>query len=65
MRVAVVERGATATERWRADCISRRLSILDRHPVRVTHSGRTATRTNRNLYLLRSVRVTGVATALS
>lgn len=60
VRIAVVERGATAKTRWRADCISRRLSILDRHPVRVTHSGRTATRVNRNLYLLRGVRVNDV-----
>lgn len=60
VRIAVTERGATARTQYRADCISRRLSILDRVPVRVEHSGHVSTRANRNLWHVRGVRVEGV-----
>ena len=61
VRIAVTERGATARRPYRADCISRRLSILDRVPVRVQHSGETARRVNRHLWRIRGVRVEGGA----
>jgi len=56
-RIAVEERGRKANSAWRADCISRRLCILEREPVEVTESGRSAQRDNPNLYLLRNVPV--------
>ncbi|MCZ4304463.1 hypothetical protein O4G98_06930 [Zoogloeaceae bacterium G21618-S1] len=56
-RIAVEERGRKANAQWRADCISRRLCILEREPVEVTESGRSAQRDNPNLYLLRNVPV--------
>lgn len=64
VRIAVTERGRKARERWRADCVSRRLSILERRPVRVSESGRTATRGNLNLYLLRDTNVRGLESYL-
>ncbi len=59
-RIAVEERGRAADPRWRADCISRRLCILERDPVRVVESGQTAERDNPNLYLLRNAPVSQV-----
>jgi hypothetical protein len=56
-RIAVVERGRTANPEWRADCISRRLGILEREPVKVVEAGVTAERDNPNLYLLRNAQV--------
>ena len=56
-RIAVEERGRKASAPWRADCISRRLCILERAPVAVTESGRSAQRDNPNLYLLRNAPV--------
>ena len=56
-RIAVEERGRKASKRWRADCISRRLCILDRQPVRVEESGQVASRDNPNLWLLRNAPV--------
>jgi hypothetical protein len=53
-RIAVEERAKTASARWRADCMSRRLSILERRPVTVTLSGQQAQRNNDNLYLVRN-----------
>ncbi len=60
VRIAVFERGATARSEYRADCISRRLGILDRIPVRVEHSGKVVTRQNRNFWLVRGVPVAGL-----
>ncbi len=60
-RIAVEERGRKAGSRWRADCISRRLCILEREPVRVVESGESATRNNPRLYLLRDTPVKGMA----
>lgn len=59
-RIAVEERGRKANPRWRADCISRRLCIIERDPVKVVESGQTAERDNPNLYLLRNVPVSNV-----
>lgn len=59
-RIAVEERGRAADPPWRADCISRRLCILERDPVKVVESGRTAERDNPNLYLLRNAPVSQV-----
>lgn len=56
-RIAVEERGRTASARWRADCISRRLSILERAPVQVHEAGQDARRNNPRLYLLRDAPV--------
>lgn len=65
VRIAVEERGRKATERWRADCISRRLGILYRTPQKVTESGQTAYRDNPRLYLIRDVKVRGAERYLS
>lgn len=57
VRIAVEERGRKANAEWRADAISRRLCILEREPVAISHSGKTAQRENRNLYLVRNAPV--------
>ena len=59
-RIAVEERGRKADAAWRADCVSRRLCILDREPVKVVDSGKSAERDNPNLYLLRNASVNQV-----
>lgn len=59
-RIAVEERGRAADPRWRADCISRRLCILVRDPVKITEAGQTAERDNPNLYLLRNAPVSQI-----
>jgi|GEM_PF-2863423 len=56
-RIAVEERGRAANAQWRADCISRRLCILEREPVRVIESGQSAQRDNPQLHLLRNAPV--------
>ena len=56
-RIVVEERAKKASQRWRADCLSRRLSILERQPVRVVMNGQTSTRSNPGFYLLRNSRV--------
>ncbi len=57
VHIAVRERGLTANSRWRADCVSRRLGILNRQPSFYKVGGIGANRTNRYFYLLRDVRV--------
>jgi hypothetical protein len=59
-RIAVEERGRTASPQWRADCISRRLCILQRDPVKVSEAGQAAERDNPNLYLLRNAPVSQI-----
>jgi hypothetical protein len=59
-RIAVEERGRTASPQWRADCISRRLCILQRDPVKVVEGGQTSERDNPNLYLLRNAAVSQI-----
>lgn len=53
-RIVVEERANKARTQYRADCLSRRLGILERGPVRVRLAGKTATRNNPKLYLLRN-----------
>lgn len=56
-RIAIEERGRAALPQWRADCISRRLCILGREPVRVELDGCLARRDNPQLHLLRNAPV--------
>ena len=65
VHIAVEERGRRASRRWRADCISRRLGILYRDPVRITESGFTAYRDNPRMYLVRNATVRAVEQYLS
>ena len=53
-RILVEERAKKASPRWRADCLSRRLSILERQPVSVTMNGQQSRRSNPCSYLLRN-----------
>ncbi len=53
-RIVLEERAKKANKRWRADCLSRRLGILDREPVRVSLNGHVSRRTNLRVYLLRN-----------
>jgi hypothetical protein len=53
-RIVLEERAKKANQRWRADCLSRRLGILDREPVRVSLNGHVSRRTNPRVYLLRN-----------
>jgi len=59
-RIAVEERAKKASPQWRADCMSRRLSILERGPVSVTLEGQRARRDNPRSYLLRDSPVKGL-----
>lgn len=59
VHIAVEERGRTAAPAWRADCISRRLGILYREPVKIVESGVTARRENLRSYLVRNAPVKG------
>jgi len=53
-RIVVEERAKKASPRWRADCLSRRLSILERQPVTVSMDGQRSKRSNPGYYLLRN-----------
>jgi len=53
-RIVVEERAKKASPRWRADCLSRRLSILEREPVPVAMNGYRSRRSNPGYYLLRN-----------
>jgi hypothetical protein len=53
-RIMVEERAKTASPRWRADCLSRRLSILERQPVSISMDGQQSRRSNPCSYLLRN-----------
>ena len=57
--IAVEERGKCAKNRWRADCISRRLGILYREPIFIYESGHKAYRDNPKMYMLRNLKVSG------
>lgn len=59
VHIAVEERGRLALPAWRADSISRRLGILYRQPVTIKEEGKTATRQNLRVYLVRNVPVKG------
>lgn len=58
-RIVVEERAKKASPKWRADCLSRRLCILEREPVSVALDGQRARRSNPQSYLLRNSRVKG------
>lgn len=64
-RITVEERANKASPRWRADCLSRRLCILEREPVTVTIEGQRARRSNPRSYLLRNSPVKGLEGYLS
>jgi hypothetical protein len=53
VRIAVEARGRTAAPQWRADCVSRRVGILNGVPETVDGHQRA----NINFYLLRDVRI--------
>lgn len=55
VRIAVEERGRKAAPEWRADCVSRRVGILNGVPERVDGHQRA----NLSFFLLRNVRVRG------
>lgn len=55
VRIAVEERGRKASSEWQADCVSRRVGILDGVPTTV--EGRQ--RANINFYMLRDVSIRG------
>lgn len=59
--LAVEERGRKASPAWRADCVSRRLGILNGVPHTV--DGRQ--RANLNFYMLRDVRIEGARELMS
>ena len=55
VRAAVEERGRTASPEWRADCVSRRVGILNGVPETVDGHQRA----NLSFFLLRDVRIRG------
>jgi hypothetical protein len=57
VRIAVEERGRKANERWRADCMSRRVGILEGKPVVFSESEIETQRANLNFYMLRDVQI--------
>ncbi|MFV0325858.1 MAG: hypothetical protein ACK5LF_16005, partial [Bacteroides xylanisolvens] len=57
IQIIAEERGATAVPKYRADCISRRLGILNQKATEITHSGYTAKRANKNFNLIKDVYV--------
>lgn len=61
VRIAVEERGRTAASPWRADCVSRRLGILNGVPVTVDGHQRA----NLSFFLLRDVRIRDAAAVRS
>jgi hypothetical protein len=54
VELVVTERAKTARQQYRADCLSRRLGILQRQTVSVTLDGIKARRSNGRFYLLRN-----------
>ena len=54
-KLVVEERGSTASARWRADCISRRLGILNKKATSYSHSGYVARRDNSKFSLIKEV----------
>ncbi|SSZ30908.1 Uncharacterised protein [Aggregatibacter aphrophilus] len=54
-KLVVEERGSTASARWRADCISRRLGILNKKATSYSHSGYVAKRDNSKFSLIKEV----------
>ncbi|MBN6069588.1 hypothetical protein HYE53_00215, partial [Aggregatibacter actinomycetemcomitans] len=54
-KLVIEERGSTASVRWRADCISRRLGILNKKATSYSHSGRVTKRDNSKFSLIKEV----------
>ncbi|WP_068713694.1 hypothetical protein [Vibrio tritonius] len=52
LEIVVSERGKSASTRWRADCLSRRLSILNKKVTKIIESGYTSMHENKNLGLI-------------
>lgn len=52
VEIVVQERARTASTRWRADAMSRRMGIIQRKPYSAAESGHSATRSNANFKLL-------------
>ena len=52
LQICVQERAKTASSRWVADCMSRRMGIIQATPYSATLSGQTAIRSNSNFHLL-------------
>ena len=61
VRIAVEERGRTAAPEWRADCVSRRVGILNGVPETVDGHQRA----NLSFFLLRDVRIRGARELMS
>ena len=57
LRICVQERAKTASKLWMADCMSRRMGIIEGSSYSVTLSGHTANRTNENFHLLEDARM--------
>ena len=55
IRIVVTKRGETASSRWRADCISRRLGILNKKRTKITRKGYTADRDNPSFDIIEDV----------
>ena len=64
-RILVEERAKKASPRWRADCLSRRLCILERQPVSISLEGQQSRRENRCSYLLRNCPVRSLESYLA
>ena len=60
IRLVVTERGATASSKWRADCISRRLGILNRSSTAISHSSYQANRDNASFKLIKKGYICGL-----
>lgn len=52
VKIAVLERGKAASQKWAADCISRRMGILEGSPYEALHNEVTCKRANPQLALL-------------
>ena len=55
LRIVVQERAKTASTRWRADAMSRRMGIIERKAYSATESGYSSKRSNQNFHLLDEV----------
>lgn len=55
LEIIVQERARTASSRWRADAMSRRMGIIQRSPYSASESGYSARRANANFNLLEKI----------
>jgi hypothetical protein len=56
LQICVQERAKSASGRWAADCMSRRMGIIEGSPYSASISGYTANRTNLNFHLLAEIK---------